>query len=59
LAQRARPVLACARGHTNTEVARELRQTKQTVGEWRRRFLPARLDGLLDEPRPWSPAPHY
>jgi transposase len=55
LAQRARLVLACARGRTNTEVARELRLTKQTVGKWRSRFLTARLDGLLDEPRPGAP----
>lgn len=41
LAQRARLVLACARGRTNTEVARELRLTKQTVGKWRSRFLAA------------------
>jgi DNA-binding NarL/FixJ family response regulator len=31
LAQRARIVLACASGRTNTRVARELRLTKQTV----------------------------
>lgn len=39
LAQRARVVLACASGDTNTRVARELRLTKQTVGKWRSRFL--------------------
>jgi transposase len=55
LAQRARIVLACARGRTNTQVARELRRTKQTVGKCRSRFLTARLDGLLDEPRPGAP----
>src|SRR5215470_15020725 len=55
LAQRARVVLACARGQTNTRVAHELRLTKQTVGKWRSRFLAARLDGLLDEPRPGAP----
>jgi transposase len=55
LAQRARVVLACASGRTNTRVARELRLTKQTVGKWRSRFLTARLDGLLDEPRPGTP----
>lgn len=55
LAQRARVVLACASGDTNTRVARELRLTKQTVGKWRSRFLTARLDGLLDEPRPGAP----
>ena len=55
LAQRARLVLACASGRTNTQVARELRLTKQTVGKWRSRFLAARLDGVLDEPRPGAP----
>ena len=55
LAQRARIVLACASGRTNTRVARELRLTKQTVGKWRSRFVDARLDGLLDEPRPGTP----
>jgi transposase len=55
LAQRARVVLACASGCTNTRVARERRLTKQTVGKWRSRFLTARLDGLLDEPRPGTP----
>src|SRR5262252_6203660 len=55
LAQRARVVLACASGGTNTRVARELRLTKQTVGKWRSRFLTGRLDGLRDEPRPGTP----
>jgi transposase len=55
LAQRARLVLACASGRTNTQVARELRLTKQTGGKWRSRFLAARLDGVLDEPRPGAP----
>ena len=55
LAQRARVILACASGRTNTRVARELRLTKQTVGKWRSRFVAARLDGLLDQPRPGAP----
>src|SRR5215471_14738727 len=55
LAERARLVLACAAGKTNTVVARELRLTKQTIGKWRTRFLRRRLDGLLDEPRPGAP----
>lgn len=55
LALRARIVLLCASGKSNTEVAVHLGVTKQTVGKWRRRFLADRLDGLLDEPRPGAP----
>jgi transposase len=55
LALRARMILLCAAGRSNTEVAAELRITKQTVGKWRRRFLDKRMDGLLDEPRPGTP----
>jgi transposase len=55
MAQRARLILGCAAGRTNTVVAHELRLTKQTVGKWRSRFLARRLDGLLDEPRPGAP----
>jgi hypothetical protein len=50
-ALRARLILGCAAGKTNTTVARELRVTKQTVGKWRSRFV-----GLLDEPRPGATA---
>lgn len=56
LAQRARVVLGCAAGKTNTVLARELRLTNQTVGKWRTRFLGQRLPGLLDEPRSGRPA---
>ena len=55
LALRARIVLLCAAGNSNTEVAAEMRITKQTVGKWRSRFVNKRLDGLLDEPRPGTP----
>lgn len=55
LAMRARIVLACAQDTTNSEVAAQLRVTKQTVGKWRARFVERRLDGLLDEPRPGAP----
>ena len=55
VAQRARLILGCAAGKTNTVVAYELPLTKQTVGKWRTRFLRRRLDGLLDEPRPGAP----
>jgi len=55
VAQRARIVLACAAGQTNTAVAAAHRVSKPMVGKWRARFLAARLDGLLDEPRPGAP----
>lgn len=55
LAQRARIILACAEGKTNTMVAERMAITKQMVGKWRTRFLNKRLDGLLDEPRPGTP----
>jgi transposase len=55
VAQRARLILGCAAGRTNTGVAHELRLTKQTVGKWRHRFLARRLEGLLDESRPGAP----
>src|ERR1700686_5454167 len=55
LALRARIILACADGKTNTDVAAGLGVTKQMVGKWRARFLNKRLDGLLDEPRPGTP----
>jgi transposase len=52
---RARIILLCADGWTNTEVAAELEVAKQTVGKWRQRFVDKRLDGLLDEARPGTP----
>ena len=55
LAQRARIVLRCAEGVSNTQVARELRVMAQTVGKWRRRFLRLRLNGLTGAPRSGAP----
>ncbi|HEV3456767.1 MAG TPA: IS630 family transposase [Thermoanaerobaculia bacterium] len=52
LARRARIVLACASGLDNKTVARKLRLNEKTVCKWRQRFIAARCDGLLDEPRP-------
>lgn len=55
LAFRARLVLACADGATNSAVARRYRTKGQTVGKWRQRFIDRRLDGLYDEPRVGAP----
>lgn len=55
IAFRAKIVLGCASGMTNSAVAKKLRTSNQTVGLWRKRFLDQRIDGLLDEPRPGRP----
>ncbi|GAA2801807.1 IS630 family transposase [Saccharopolyspora taberi] len=55
LALRARIVLACAEGLSNSEVSRRLGVSLPTVGKWRRRFLADRIGGLDDEPRPGAP----
>jgi transposase len=55
LALRCRIVLGCAAGKSNKEVAAELGVSQQMVCKWRQRFVAARLDGLVDEPRPGAP----
>jgi transposase len=55
MALRAKIVLACAAGLSNSAVADKLEVTKPTVGKWRERFRQQRLDGLFDEPRPGAP----
>jgi transposase len=55
LAQRARIILGCSSGKTNSHVAEQMHITKQCVGKWRSRFLAKRLNGLLDEARPGAP----
>ena len=55
LARRARIVLAGAAGESDIAVAERLGTTRVTVGKWRRRFVAARCDGLLDEARPGAP----
>jgi transposase len=55
LAFRARVVLACADGVTDTAVARRHRTTNTTVAKWRTRFIERRLEGLYDEPRVGAP----
>ena len=55
MAMRARIVLSCGQGTSNSEGAQKLRITGATVGKWRERFRKSGLDGLLDEPRVGTP----
>ena len=55
LALRARMILGCAEGRSNTTVGADLGVSDETVGKWRSRFLERRLDGLSDEPRSGRP----
>ena len=55
LAMRARIVLSCGQGMSNSEIAGKLHITGATVGKWRERFRRFGLDGLLDEPRVGAP----
>jgi DNA invertase Pin-like site-specific DNA recombinase len=57
IAMRARIVLSCGQGMSNSEVARKLHITEPTVGKWRKRFIEFGMDGLLDEPRVGAPCP--
>ncbi|MDH6152550.1 hypothetical protein OKW46_006540 [Paraburkholderia sp. WSM4179] len=54
-ALQARILLSCAQGMDNKTVAVKLRLTRQTVANWRARFVADRVDGLLDAPPPTHP----
>ena len=54
-AERARIILDCATGLSNTAVAAKRRVTIQTVGKWRQRFIEGRLEALADAPRSGPP----
>lgn len=55
LNQRAKIVLACAEGTSNSDVAQRFQVSRPTVGKWRSRFIQKRLIGLYDELRPGAP----
>ncbi len=55
LVRRAKIVLHAADGEANSAIARRLKLTGATVGNWRRRFVTHRLQGLHDELRPGRP----
>jgi transposase len=55
MAFRARIVLECWGGLSNSAVAAKLHTTGFTVGFWRNRFIREGVAGLGDEPRPGAP----
>ncbi len=55
LALRARIVLRCADGLSNTAVGKDLGVSTNTVCKWRKRFVEKRLGGLVDAPRSGIP----
>lgn len=55
MAQRAKIILASAKGANNRQVAKKLGISVGMVGKWRKRFIAQRLDGLSDEQRPGQP----
>jgi transposase len=52
---RARIILKCSEGMSNTAAAAAVRTTPFTVGYWRNRFISGGVDALWDEPRPGAP----
>src|SRR4051794_41202099 len=57
LALRSRIVLLCADGLDNTEVARRVGCSDQTVGKWRAPVVAPRVAGVGVGPRPGRPPP--
>lgn len=53
--QRARMVLLAAEGLPNTEIARRVGMTRQTVVAWRARYTAGGIAALADLPRPGRP----
>jgi transposase len=55
LSQRSRIILLAAEGLTDGAIAPRVGLRRETVGIWRNRFVRARLEGLLDEPKVGRP----
>jgi transposase len=53
--RRARVILLCADGIALRQIAVAVGMDQHKVGEWRKRFLAAGIDGLDDKPRPGRP----
>lgn len=55
LSFRAKIILLCATGKSNSAVAAQLKTTPTTVGFWCKRFIAGGMESLWDEPRPGAP----
>ena len=55
LAMRAEMILLAAEGHSNADIARQLRCQAHVVGKWRRRFSQEGVNALVDRPRSGRP----
>ncbi len=55
LSFRAKIILFCASGKSNSIVAARLKTTPTTVGFWCKRFIAGGMESLWDEPRPGAP----
>ncbi|SCY57313.1 helix-turn-helix domain-containing protein [Microvirga guangxiensis] len=55
IALRARIVLLCAAGQTNSAVSAQLGVSLHTVGKWQRRYREAGTEGLKDQARSGKP----
>ena len=55
LVLRAQIVLQAAEGKSNNEIAASVRVSRQTVGQWRKRFVQWGIEGLYDEARSGRP----
>jgi len=58
VALRSRIVLAAATGHSNQQIALDLKIPEVTVGKWRRSFADQGLEGLRDAARSGRPPKH-
>jgi hypothetical protein len=54
IALRARIVLGAADGRSNNALAEELKTSRPTVIDWRRRFAEGGIESLLREPPAWT-----
>ena len=53
--ERAKIILMLHQGHSNKDVAQQMKTRQATVSKWRKRFIASGLQGLYDAPRSGKP----